>query len=173
VVRVPGLLSLCRAPLAAAFPFVFRSPAHAIGLLIAAGLSDVLDGWYARRFHQQTITGAALDGAMDKLFALSVLATLVHSRSLSLLQALVLSTREFGEALILGLSLVFRTRAADSARSANVLGKLATGLQFATAVFVILGQGPRTICLYATGVCGALAAIGYGVREFGRAPESP
>jgi phosphatidylglycerophosphate synthase len=152
---------------------VFRSPAHAIGLLIAAGLSDVLDGWYARRFHQQTITGAALDGAMDKLFALSVLATLVHSRSLSLLEAFVLSTREFGEALILGLSLVFRIRASDAARSANVLGKLATGLQFTTAVLVILGQGPRTVCVYATGACGALAAIGYGVREFGRAPESP
>jgi phosphatidylglycerophosphate synthase len=152
---------------------VFRTPAHAIGLLVAAALSDVLDGWYARRFHQQTITGAALDGAMDKLFALSVLVTLVHNRSLSLLEAFVLSTREFGEGLILGLSLVFRTRATDSARSANVLGKVATGLQFATAVFVILGQGPRTMCLYATGLCGALAAIGYGVREFGQAPESP
>lgn len=167
-IRVPGLLSLCRAPLAAAFPLVFRSPVHAIAVLAAAGLSDVLDGWYARRFHQETTTGAALDGVMDKLFALSVLATLVLGRTLSLFEALVLSTREIGEALLLGAALIFRPRAADAGRSANRLGKLATVLQFASVIVVILDRGPRSLCVYATGTCGAVAAMAYGLREFGR-----
>jgi cardiolipin synthase len=167
-IRVPGLLSLCRAPLAAAFPLVFRSPVHAIAVLAAAGLSDILDGWYARRFHQETPTGAALDGVMDKLFALSVLATLVLSRTLSLFEAFILSAREIGEALLLGVALLVRPRRADSARSANGLGKLATVLQFTSIIVVILDRGPRSLCVYATGTCGALAAIAYGLREFDR-----
>jgi CDP-diacylglycerol--glycerol-3-phosphate 3-phosphatidyltransferase/cardiolipin synthase len=61
LVRVPGLLTLMRVPLAAAFPFVLGRPLVALGVLAAAGLSDVLDGWYARRFGQVTPTGTALD----------------------------------------------------------------------------------------------------------------
>lgn len=149
---------------------MFRSPAHAIVVLAASGLSDILDGWYARRFHQETATGAALDGVMDKLFALSVLATLVLSRTLSLFEAFVLSAREIGEALLLCVAVFLRPRKADSARSANRLGKLATVLQFTSVIVVILDRGPRALCVYATGTCGALAAIAYGWREFGRGP---
>jgi cardiolipin synthase len=160
-------LSLCRAPLAAAFPLLFRSAAYAMALLIAAGISDVLDGWVARHLRQQTVTGAALDGLMDKLFAFSVLATLVISRALSLRDAFVLSTREVGEGLLLVVALVVRPRARDAPRPANMLGKLATVVQFATVVVVILGRGPRTLCVGLTGALGALAAIAYGRREFG------
>ena len=40
------------------------------GLYLAAGLSDMLDGWLARRLHAQSRIGAALDSTADLLFVL-------------------------------------------------------------------------------------------------------
>jgi cardiolipin synthase len=173
LLRAPGLISWCRLPLAALFPFVFRNPAYAIGLLVAAALSDVLDGWVARRFHQQTAVGALLDGAMDKLFAMTALATLVLASSLSLVEALVLSTREIGEGLLIALALWLRPRSTASSRSAVGLGKLATVLQFTAILVVLLRRGPRTACVVAAGGTGALAVATYFRREFAPRPESP
>lgn len=170
-VRVPGLVSLCRAPLAAAFPFVFRDAAAAISLMVVAGLTDLLDGWIARNFHQETPTGAVLDGAMDKIFAISVLVTLVVGRLLSPVDALVLSSREVIEALVLVAALVLRPRPTDAHRPSNALGKLTSVLQFATVMLVILRRGPRLIGVCATGACGALAALTYGWREFRGEPS--
>jgi phosphatidylglycerophosphate synthase len=163
---VPGLLSLARLPLALAFPFVFRTPSYAVAILALAALSDVLDGWYARAFRQQTPTGAVLDGFMDKLLASVVLLTLVLGRELSVLDAVVLSTREVGEALLVAFALTFMPRRAIVAQHpANAFGKVATVLQFVTVVLVVLRTGPRVVFVLATGLCGAAAAIAYGVRE--------
>lgn len=40
---------------------------QALGLFVAAGLTDLLDGWIARRFNQRSRLGAILDPAADKL----------------------------------------------------------------------------------------------------------
>jgi phosphatidylglycerophosphate synthase len=165
VVRVPGLLSLARLPLAVAFPFVYRNSTHAIAILALAALSDVLDGWYARVFHQQTFTGAVLDGFMDKVLAVAVLLTLVLGGELSAVEAVVLSTREVGEVLLVAVALAVLPRRAAAAHPANAIGKLATVLQFVTVVLVLLRRGPRRLFVLATGISGAAAAVAYGIRE--------
>jgi phosphatidylglycerophosphate synthase len=77
LVRAPGLLSLSRIPLAFVFPFVVGRPWLAFAVLLGAGLTDVLDGWYARRFHQVTATGSVIDPITDKIFVMTVAVTLV------------------------------------------------------------------------------------------------
>ncbi len=163
--RVPGLLSLCRLPLAVAFPFVREHPAAAMSLMVAAAATDVLDGWYARRFDQQTATGAVLDGAMDKLFAFTVLATLVVGGSLSVVQALLLTAREVVELPLLLRALVLRRPPVLEKRSASALGKVATLLQFVTVMVVISGRRSPPGLVLATGACGVLAATLYWRRE--------
>ncbi len=165
VLSAPGLLSLSRLPLAALFPFVFRSSGAAVAVLLAAAVTDVLDGWLARRLRQETATGAVLDGFMDKLLALVVLFTLVFGRELSVRDALVLSTREVCEALIVVCTLALRPRRAASLHPANTLGKLATTLEFMTVLVVVLRSGPRELLVLATGLCGGAAAVAYGFRE--------
>ena len=152
--------------MAAVFPFVFRDAARAIALMAAAGLSDLLDGWVARNLGQETPTGAVLDGAMDKLFAVTVLVTLVVGRSLTPFDAVVLSLREVIEAVIVVIALIFQPRPTDAFRASNTLGKMTTVLQFATLVLVLLGRGPRRLGVYVTGACGALTAAAYAWREF-------
>jgi phosphatidylglycerophosphate synthase len=135
--------------------------------MMAAAASDILDGWVARRLRQETPTGAALDGLMDKLFACSVLATLVVGARLALLDALVLCTREIGEGLLVAFVLWRRPPSAGNPRAANVLGKAVTVLQFSTIVIVLLGHGACRPCVFATGACGALCAGAYWKREMG------
>ena len=162
----PALLSWVRLPLAACFVVFVDRPVAALAVLAAAGLSDVLDGWVARRFGLVTATGAALDPITDKLFVLTVAATLVASGHLSVTAVLLLSTREIGE-----LPLVVWFVCSPTARSvraaapsANVGGKLATVLQFAAVSWALLGQPRLELCIAAASAAGALAALGYWRR---------
>lgn len=163
---LPNVVSATRVPLAVAFPFVVRHPALALGVVAVAAATDVLDGWLARRMHQDTPTGALVDGLADKAFAASILVTLLVTRMLSPLLGLLLATREIGELpLALRLLVNRRARKVELDRKANALGKAATALEFATVV-AVLARAPRVgVWVGVTAVFGAAAAATYWVRE--------
>src|SRR5215472_3526806 len=149
---VPNLLSLARIPLAAAFPLALPSRPLALGILALAGISDVLDGWLARKLGQATPTGAVVDPITDKLFVLSVVVTLVTAGELTPTDVLLISVREIGE-----LPLVFwfiasrRVRRARATRAAaNVPGKAVTLLQFVSITAALLRSPAQAALLYAT-----------------------
>src|SRR5262245_60623039 len=133
LLSLPNLLSLSRIPLGGLFwTALARGPEHAVepfAVLALAGVTDVLDGYGARRRHGSNPPGmgAWLDPICDKLFVGSVLAALYVQRRVPLtLMALVL-TREL---LQLPMALVYR--ASDHLRRwlrydfrASVLGKAA------------------------------------------------
>lgn len=170
LLRAPGLLSLCRLPLAVAFPFACRRrrPAAAVAILAAAGLTDVLDGWVARRLGQETAAGAVLDAIMDKLFVLTVAGTLVSARKLSKQEALLLAARDFGELPLVAEAAV-RKRARPQQPAPNRAGKIATTMQLLAAGAVVLGLPYRKWLVAATAACGAVAALSYWRREHPRA----
>jgi cardiolipin synthase len=168
LLNVPGLLSLSRIPLAAAFPLLLERPAAALAVLVIAGATDLLDGWVARRYGLVTATGAALDGVTDKLFITTVAVTLVVSGRLPLEVVLLLSTREIGEAPLVAwfvLSPRARARRAEHP-SANALGKIATTLQFVAVAFAIARATAFGPLVIATAAAGAVAAISYWIRAF-------
>lgn len=167
LVRGPGLLSLGRLPLAIAFVLTLDRPWWPWGVLAASALTDVLDGWYARRTGQVTKTGALVDGVMDKLFVGVVVIALVASERLGVLAALALATREAGELVIAGyLAAARRARLAGPHR-AQPLGKLTTTLQYLTVVSAI-AEAPLTGTLAAlTAAAGLLAAMAYWREETG------
>ena len=163
-VRLPGLISLARLPLAVAFPFSLRSPGLALGLLAGAAVSDVLDGRLARRLHQETPTGAALDALMDKVFVLVVVIALVFSGSLTVLEAVLLGTRDLAELPLAAILALSRSDQRAPPMS-NPFGKLATVLQFLTVGAIIMGTSHHEVWVLATSVCGALAGVSYWLRE--------
>lgn len=163
---LPNLLSGARLPLAVVFPLAATRAPLALGVLGFAGLTDVLDGWAARKLGQATPVGALVDGVADKVFAASVLGTLVATRMLSPTAALLLATRELGELpLALRVLTSKRARLAEVDRKANRLGKIATVLEFATVLAVIAKAPGKSALLAATAVCGAAAAAAYWLRE--------
>ena len=172
LLRIPGLLSLSRVPLAVGFPFVVNRPPVAFALLVVAGLTDVLDGWYARRFRQVTVTGSVLDPITDKLFVLTVAITLVATGHLSLFTVLLLSTREIGELPLV--AWLASSRHARRARventGANVAGKVATALQFLSVSAALFRASHQSVLVGTTAIAGVLAAFTYWRRALARPP---
>lgn len=166
IVLLPNLLSGARVPLAVAFPFASGNAPLALGVLGFAGLTDMLDGYAARKLDQATPVGALVDGVADKIFAASVLGTLVATGMLSPGAALLLATRELAELpLALRVLTSKRARITEIDRKANRLGKLATTLEFATVLAVIAKVPGAKVLLGATAICGAAAAATYWMRE--------
>lgn len=166
LILVPNLLSGVRIPLAVAFPLASGNATLALGILGFAGLTDVLDGWTARKLGQSTPVGALVDGVSDKVFAASVLGTLVATGMLSPIAALLLATRELGELpLAVRVLTSKRARLTEIDRRANRLGKVATVLEFATVLAVVASVPGKYVLLAATALCGAAAAASYWLRE--------
>ena len=166
----PGLLSLSRIPLAVGFAWVVEQRYAALVVLGLAGLTDVLDGFIARRFGWVTPTGAAVDGLTDKLFVLTVAITLMVSGHLTPGAIALLATREIAELpLVAWVALSPRARGTKAENpTANVLGKIATVFQFVAVGWALFG-GPYVMeWVWATAVVGAIAAIGYWRRAFQR-----
>ena len=165
-ISVPGLLSLARIPLGVVFPFVVGHPPLALGVLFVSGLTDVLDGWYARKFGKATPTGAALDPITDKFFVGAVVLALVATHRLAPLAIVLLSTREIGELPLV--AYLAWSRKARKARAeqpkANVPGKVATLFQFACVALAIVGTPILDPLLWATAAAGAFAAGAYWMR---------
>jgi CDP-diacylglycerol--glycerol-3-phosphate 3-phosphatidyltransferase len=135
---IPDLISLSRLALAAAFVHFAAHPVMAVAILCAAGISDWLDGWVARRLKQETKFGALLDPICDRLFVIPVLATLVFVHGVPLWQLAVLITRDVVNTL--GAAVVWILRP-DRFRDMHPLrsGKVVTSLQFWCVVHIVLG----------------------------------
>lgn len=94
---VPNLLSALRllgVPLFLYWVLVTEQDGRAVLLLVAAGLSDYLDGKIARRYHQFSRLGQLLDPAADRLYIAATLLALVARDGLPLWWALVLVGRD-------------------------------------------------------------------------------
>jgi CDP-diacylglycerol--glycerol-3-phosphate 3-phosphatidyltransferase/cardiolipin synthase len=167
----PALISFLRVPLAFCFPLVAEKPALAFLVLGLAAVSDVLDGWVARRFGLATATGAALDPITDKFFVFTVAVTLVLKGYLSVGDVVLLSLRELGELPLViwfAFSHAARKKRADHPK-ANIPGKLATTLQFVAIGSVLLRFPPAEPWILATAAAGLIAAATYWRRALGLA----
>jgi CDP-diacylglycerol--glycerol-3-phosphate 3-phosphatidyltransferase/cardiolipin synthase len=159
----PAWLSLLRVPLAVCFVALVNHPLAAFAVLVAAGASDLLDGWLARRYHLVTATGAALDPITDKVFVLTVAVALVASRHLAPSSVLLLSTRELGE-IVLMVWLAAHRAPHVTEPAANGPGKLATVVQFVTVGWMLFRAPWLNVWLVTTAIAGALAAFSYWRR---------
>jgi cardiolipin synthase (CMP-forming) len=68
IYTVPNLLTFSRLIAAPAIGYAILHDAHswALGLFVYAGVSDLLDGWIARRWNLQTVVGSVVDPMADK-----------------------------------------------------------------------------------------------------------
>jgi cardiolipin synthase (CMP-forming) len=171
------MVSLARFPLAAVFPFLVKNPGAAFAVLLAAALTDVVDGWLARKNGQVTVLGAIVDPIADKTFALTVVVTLLAHRMLPLWAIPALLMREIFEMpLVLW---IFATRKSREERQvearANIPGKLATVLQFGAVMCALAIPNALNVMLGLAAVAGAFAGITYWARALdqirGRAPS--
>lgn len=138
---VPNLLSLLRLALVPVFLLCFFSSspnAHvwAMAVFLTAGVTDLLDGWIARRFHQISLAGRILDPLADKLMVVCALGSLAAADIIPLWLVLLYAAKEALQGLC-GLILMRRTR--DMLPS-NIIGKAGTVFFYVTIVTLTLLQ---------------------------------
>jgi CDP-diacylglycerol--glycerol-3-phosphate 3-phosphatidyltransferase len=110
----------------------WAAKAIALGAFLLAGLTDWLDGYLARRWHQQSALGALLDPIADKVLVLGVFLAFVQLRLVPAWMVLVIV---FREALITGVRLYAASR--NIVLSAAREGKHKTVSQMATVVVIL------------------------------------
>jgi len=172
---VPNALSAARLALAAAFPFV-PAPWRLV-LVVAAGLSDWLDGAIARRFDARTASGQLLDGLADKLFVVSVLVTLGTAGLLAWWQVAGVLARDLAVAYVAAHMALRRDWDQFRRLVPRLPGKTTTAVQFTLFVVMLLWPDAAATGWIVTGViaCSVIAAIDYlsvyvrGLRELDRA----
>ena len=134
---LPTQLSCLRIALAflimgALFVPGWAAKAAALGGFLLAGLTDWLDGYLARRWHQQSALGALLDPIADKVLVLGVFLAFVQLRLVPAWMVLVIV---FREVLITGVRLYAASRNVILAAARE--GKHKTVSQMTTIVVIL------------------------------------
>lgn len=158
---IPVLVTLCRIPLALVFPMTLGNPTLALFVLGLAGLSDLLDGYLARRLKQESDLGAIADGFADKLFVLVVAVSMWQGGFFPLWQVLLLGTRDAGEVLVVDRAYVAKSALPAQASRANKLGKITTLFQFAAVALALFHIPFSLVFVFLAAGFGVAAALSY------------
>lgn len=84
IYTVPNLLTFSRLVAAPFIGYAIVHDAHAwaLGLFAYAGVSDLLDGWIARRWQLQTVVGSVVDPMADKMLMTVLTVSLAYGGAL-------------------------------------------------------------------------------------------
>ncbi len=131
-------------------PFILVAPDRpflAAILFSIASLTDLLDGYVARKRGQVTKAGILLDPIADKLLVISALIIFVDMATIPAWIAIVIIAREF---IVTGLRIVALSK--DMLIPAEMGGKIKMGCQIAAILFLFLDRTLINIDLYAIGL---------------------
>lgn len=129
ILTIPNILSMLRILMIASVVVLFVMEYYlAAGIvLICSGITDILDGFIARKFNMVSALGKALDPFADKLTQFAILICLTFFNKLILIPFVILVLRD-GFMLLTGLSIFKKTHNTFSARW---YGKVATVFTYA------------------------------------------
>ena len=178
---IPNLLSLLRMGLVPLFiiALVEGQPFRALLIFVLAGITDALDGFIARFFHQQSHLGTYLDPIADKLLLTSayvMLAIRPEGGGVTIpvwVTILVLAR----DVLIVIVALILYLALDVSQFPPAMIGKVTTVVQVVTVVLVMLGrthglfEGPAIAAIYLTAFFTVLSGFVYIYRA-SRLPEA-
>lgn len=137
--NVPNMITILRIILVPIYLFVFFSDSsnHLLlaGLVfILAGISDVLDGYIARKYDLQTKLGTVLDPLADKMMTFAILISFVKANFIPAWILVALGIKEI--ILISGGSLLYFSKSNEVVPS-NRYGKAATMLFYMATLSIV------------------------------------
>jgi cardiolipin synthase len=124
---------------------VDRNYTWALGLLVAAGISDGLDGLLARKLHQQTRLGQYLDPIADKLLLSTLFLVLSIMHKIPWKYTVLVFSRDL--CILLTCAVLYATTTVREFHP-SIFGKINTGAQVGTIFFVLLYQVDTTGWVY-------------------------
>ncbi|MFG1300688.1 CDP-alcohol phosphatidyltransferase family protein [Xanthobacter sp. V3C-3] len=137
---LPNILTLLRILLVPAVVWAIASGEYALAfwLFLAAGVSDALDGFIAKRFNMQTELGAYLDPVADKALLVSIYVSLAVAEMIPRWVAIAVVSRDV---MIVGAVVLSLVMAKPVTISPLLISKVNTAVQIAFAAFVLASSG--------------------------------
>lgn len=160
--NLPNLISGIRILLIPFFLYIFWSDLPynlqwAMVIMALAGMSDILDGYLARKLNMVTQAGKILDPLADKLMIVAALASLYGIDLVPVWLFMLIVFKEL--ILVLGSSFVVLKGEYDV--SANWGGKLAT-VSLYVALFAVAFSVPgKNLFLYVAGLLATFSLVNY------------
>lgn len=139
IITIPNLLSMFRLLLVPVFCWTYLGLENlwlTIGLLALSGLTDIADGYIARRFHMISDFGKALDPVADKITQIAMLTCLIIRIPILIPVLALLVTKE----LVDGIHALYTVKKTGRVLGAEWHGKLSTVLIYSTIVLHALWQ---------------------------------
>lgn len=156
--NIPNLI--CFARIALVIPIIrllWQEQFHlSLLLILIAGLSDILDGYLAKKNNWRSYLGAVLDPAADKILLVSLFVTLQSMDLIPLWLTLTVILRDL--MIVFGLSL-YRYFVGVPQPKPTRISKFNTLLQLAFIILVILAQGIQFPFAILSMVCGSLVFV--------------
>ncbi len=159
MVNIPTIITFSR--ILIIIPFILIAPGSPfIGALLfaVASLTDLLDGYLARRSKQVTKLGILLDPIADKLLVISALIVLADMGMVPAWIAIVIVIRAF---IITGMRVVALTK--DIIIPAEMGGKIKVTAQISSILVLFIDKTLIPIDLYTTGIVLLWAAMILGI----------
>ena len=179
ILTIPNILSMLRIVMIAAVVVLFVTKNYlAAGIvLITSGVTDILDGFIARKFNMVSSLGKALDPFADKLTQFAVMICLCFYCEWILIPFVLLVLRD-GFMLLTGLSIFRKTHSTFSARWYGKIATLYTyTLMCALLVFKTQLEQQETLRLILIIIDACLIAFSFvmyairNTRELHKIPE--
>ncbi len=137
--NLPNALSMFRITLISPYLYFYLffptyGESIALTIFIISGLTDLLDGYIARKFNQITKIGTVLDPLADKLMLVSVLTGFVIKDKINLWLLTFIVCKEL--LMILGSFILYSEK--DEVIPSNVIGKITTILFYVAGIAIII-----------------------------------
>ncbi|MHB1329632.1 MAG: CDP-alcohol phosphatidyltransferase family protein [Gemmatimonadales bacterium] len=159
---VADLLTFSRFPLAVVFVAI-PSAGWRIAILCVAGVTDLIDGWAARRWGSSRL-GVFLDPVADKVFAAAAFGVVLFDGALELWEIVAVLARDLVATIGFLVTVIRRKPVSIPAR---ISGKLVTAFQLATLLAFLLQSSWLRPLAWLTGLAAlyAIADYTYGRHE--------
>ena len=167
IITIPNILSFFRLALipVIVWLYVFRdSRLWTTVVILISGLTDIIDGFIARKFNMTSDFGKAIDPLADKLTQLAVLCCLIIDFPLIGLPVTVMIIKEIGS-FALRLIVFKKTERVDNAASH---GKLTTVLLHSIillhVIWISIPEGISTACILLCTLMMIISCILYSIQ---------
>lgn len=141
--NIPNMLTVLRIILVPIYLYLFYTSGgnhlfYAGTVFIIAGITDILDGYIARKYDQSTDIGAALDPLADKLMTFAVL---ISFTSAKLIPSWILKILGFKEIVMITGGFILYLFKGNQVLPSNKFGKVAT-ISFYMAILSVVFKAP-------------------------------
>ncbi len=159
ILTIPNLLSVVRILLIPVIAWLYlgRHQVYwATAVVLLSGLTDVADGWIARKFNMVSDFGKILDPVADKLTQLTMLICLIARYRLMIPLVVLFVIKELIMSVV-GLKVICSKDVVDGAKW---FGKLNTVVIYTVVIILFLCPGiPMTAANIMIGICAVTVAV--------------